>query len=180
MGVPLYGSVAARHDYVVQARGAFDQTVLGVQQLGRFGFPVEIRVVVHAATAGDLLGIADYVYRNFPFAVHVAWMGLEPTGFAIANWEKLWIEPGDYAHELEAAVEYLAMRGMNVSIYNHPLCLLRPPLWRFARKSISDWKNIYLDVCDDCVAKDSCTGFFASGTKRHSTHVTPIRAFSQA
>ena len=48
--VPLYSDVDAEHDFVVQAQGAFDQTVRGLLNLGRGGVPVEIRVVVHHLT----------------------------------------------------------------------------------------------------------------------------------
>jgi len=60
---------------------------------------------------------------------------------------------------------------MNVSIYNHQLCVLRKSLWKFARKSISDWKNIYLDECASCRAKEECGGLFKWATKLHSAHV---------
>ena len=62
----------------------------------------------------------------------------------------------------------LALRGMNVSIYNHQLCLLRRPLWRFARKSISDFKNIYLETCQECAVLEECGGLFKSSEQIHS------------
>src|SRR6266849_4069681 len=36
LGIPLYSDTAPEHDYVVQARGAFDQTVQGLHQLARY------------------------------------------------------------------------------------------------------------------------------------------------
>jgi Radical SAM superfamily len=50
LGIPLYSDNAPEHDYVVQARGAFDQTMQGLYQLARHDQPVEIRVVLHALT----------------------------------------------------------------------------------------------------------------------------------
>jgi hypothetical protein len=88
--------------------------------------------------------------------------------------DKLWIDPYDYQNQLEAAVEFLAIRGMNVSIYNHQLCVLPKSLWKFARKSISDWKNIYLDRCQPCGVKEECGGFFKWATKLHSGHIRAI------
>jgi hypothetical protein len=38
--------------------------------------------------------------RNLTFVDHVALMALENTGFAIANSDKLWIDPLDYRTEL--------------------------------------------------------------------------------
>jgi His-Xaa-Ser system radical SAM maturase HxsC len=171
LGIPLYSDDSTIHDYVVQARGAFDQTVLGLHQLARFGVRVEIRVVLHAITVPRLPQLADYIYRNLTFADHIALMGLENIGYAPRNMDKLWIDPHDYQNQLESAVEFLAIRGMNVSIYNHQLCVLRKPLWKFARKSISDWKNIYLEECESCRVKEECGGFFKWATKQHSAHI---------
>jgi His-Xaa-Ser system radical SAM maturase HxsC len=175
LGIPLYSDSAVVHDYVVQAKSAFDQTVLGLHHLARWQVPIEIRVVLHRATVSRLPQLAEYIYRNFPFVVQVALMGLEPTGYTPRNRDKLWIDPTEYQHELEEAVEILGVRGMNVSIYNSQLCLLRPSLWKFARKSISDWKNIYLAECERCSRREDCGGLFQSAEKLHSPH---IRAFA--
>ena len=174
LGIPVYSDDSTIHDYVVQAQGAFDQTVIGLQQLARFGVRVEIRVVLHAITVPRLPQLAEYIYRNLTFAEHIALMGLENIGYAPRNMDKLWIDPHDYQNQLESAVEFLAIRGMNVSIYNHQLCVLRKSLWKFARKSISDWKNMYLDECQSCGAKEECGGFFKWATKLHSAHIRAI------
>ena len=175
LGIPLYSDSSTSHDYIVQAKDAFDQTVMGLHQLARHNVPVEIRVVLHRLTIPRLPRLAEYVYRNFPFVVHVALMGLEPTGYTPRNKELLWIDPVEYQDKLEEAVEVLATRGMNVSIYNSQLCLLRPSLWKFARKSISDWKKIYLQACQDCNILGRCGGLFQSAEKMHSPHIRAFR-----
>jgi hypothetical protein len=88
--------------------------------------------------------------------------------YAPRNMDELWIDPHDYQDQLESAVEILSTRGMDVSIYNHQLCVLRTSLWKFARKSISDWKNIYLEDCDSCGVREHCGGFFQWARKVHS------------
>lgn len=175
IGIPLYSDLDVEHDWVVQAAGAFDETMIGLQNLGRFGVPVEIRVVIHRQTFRRLPQLAEFIYRNVPFAAHVALMGLEIMGFAVANLDELWIDPVDYQHELVSAVQFLACRGLNVSIYNHQLCVVPRELWSFCRKSISDWKNDYLPKCADCRARDDCGGFFSSALQRRvSRHIAPI------
>lgn len=176
LGIPLYADNAPEHDYVVQARGAFDQTMQGLHQLARVGQPVEIRVVLHALTVPRLTDLAEFIYRNLPFAAHVALMGLEITGFTKPNLKILWVDPYDYQAELQRAVEYLAVRGMNVSLYNHPLCVLPRSLWKFARKSISDYKNIYLDACGPCAVLQQCGGLFKSAEHQHSAHIRSVAA----
>jgi len=63
---------------------------------------------------------------------------------------------------------------MNVSIYNHQLCVLDRQLWPFARQSISDWKNEYIAECDGCAVRHRCGGFFSSGTAMHSAHIRAL------
>jgi His-Xaa-Ser system radical SAM maturase HxsC len=176
LGIPLYSDFAGAHDYVVQARGAFDQTVAGLHQAARNGIRVEIRVVLHKLTIPRLTKLVDYIYRNLTFAEHIALMGLEYTGYTPRNIEELWIDPYDYQDELEEAVEYLAIRNMNVSIYNHQLCVLKPSLWSYARKSISDWKTLYLPECQTCSALPACGGLFQWAVRKHSDHIHTLAA----
>ena len=171
VGVPLYSDLPHRHDFVVQADGAFDQTIRGLMNLARCGIPVEIRVVLHRQTVDRLPQLARFIARNLPFAGHVALMGLEMMGFVRMNLDSLWVDPVDYQARLRVAVGHLLEHGLEVSIYNHQLCVLDRDLWPFARKSISDWKNEYLDECRDCSARDRCGGFFASSPVRRSEHI---------
>ena len=92
-------------------------------------------------------------------------MGLEPMGFGKLNQNILWIDPLDYGSVLEKVVYFLYNRGLNVSLYNIPTCTMPMSLWKFCRKSISDWKNSVIEECDNCPAKDDCAGFFVSAGK---------------
>jgi len=171
LGIPLYSDDSTIHDYVVQAKHAFDQTLIGLHQLARYGLRIEIRVVLHGLTVRRLPQLSEYIYRNLTFVEHIALMGLENIGYAPRNMDTLWVDPNDYQDELESAIEILSTRGMNVSIYNHQLCVLRKSLWKYARKSISDWKNIYLEECEKCSVREQCGGFFQWATKLHSKHI---------
>lgn len=173
-GIPIYAAVDYIHDYVVQARGAFDETVLGILRLKDKGQRVEVRVVLHAITAPRLKQTCEWFARNLPFVDHIALMGLENTGFALANQELLWIDPLDYAGDLAAGVAILRAAGVNVSVYNLPLCLLDRSVWEVAVKSISDWKNAYLPACDACAVRHRCSGFFSTGRPRFSRGIRPI------
>jgi His-Xaa-Ser system radical SAM maturase HxsC len=174
LGVPLYADVHTLHDHIVQAPGAWEETVIGLQHLDRYGVHVEIRVVLHALSVPRLPQLAAFIARNVPFACHVALMGLEMFGLVHRNLGELWIDPADYQPALLAATGILSDAGMNVSIYNHQLCVLDARLRPFARRSISDWKNVYLPVCSGCRAIDACGGFFQSGTKIRSRAIAPL------
>jgi len=175
--VPLYADHADLHDEVVDAPGAFEETLQGLYELGRLGAQVEIRVVLHRMTVDRLPELASFIYRRLPFVSHIALMGLEPMGLAKMNRDRLWIDPVDYVEPLAEAVFHLAHRGLPVSIYNLPLCVLPESLWPFARQSISDWKNMFVPECDGCELTASCSGFFASaGPTWRSRAIHPLKS----
>jgi His-Xaa-Ser system radical SAM maturase HxsC len=173
--VPLYADHAALHDEVVDSPGAFEETLSGLYELACRDAAVEIRVVLHRLTIPRLRHLAVFLFRRMPFVRHIALMGLEPMGFAKGNRERLWIDPVDYVRELEDAMFYLANRGLSVSIYNLPLCILPEGLRPFARQSISEWKNAFAPECGACGLRSRCAGFFASaGPAWRSRAIRPI------
>ena len=174
-GVPVYSDCPEIHDYVVQAHSAWEETLAGLYNLAKLGAKVEIRVVVQRPNVERLGELAYFIFRNLTFAGHVAFMGLEPIGFARANYEKIWIDPVDCMDRLRDAVFFLANRGMNVSLYNYPLCVVPAEIRPFSRRSISDWKNTYLPNCGGCMLRDDCCGFFGSiDSKWVSRAVSPV------
>lgn len=173
--IPLYADTADLHDAIVGVPGAFDQAVRGIYHLAQYGLAVEIRIVLQRPTVARLSQLAEFIYRNFPFAVHIAFMGLENMGAAIRNWDKLWIDPADYTPILERSARALFVRQMAVSIYNHQLCTLPRSLWGLTRQSISDYKTTYLAECQSCDVQKLCGGLFVSSKQRHSRMLHPIR-----
>jgi His-Xaa-Ser system radical SAM maturase HxsC len=174
VGIPLYAPEPGLHDFVVQAAGAFDETVRGLINLAKLGQPAEIRVVVQRHTVPVLADLATFIVRNLPFVAQVALMGLEMTGLARPNAADVWIDPVDYQPQLADAVRILATAGLRTRIYNHQLCVLDRRLWPYAVRSISDWKNRYLDLCDGCAVRDECGGVFATSGPRLSAHLRPL------
>jgi His-Xaa-Ser system radical SAM maturase HxsC len=80
VGIPIYAAVDTVHDYVVQAKGAFDETVLGILKLKDKGQRVEVRLVLHAITAPRIVATCRWLARNLPFVDHVALMGSREYG----------------------------------------------------------------------------------------------------
>lgn len=174
LGIPLYSDNYYVHDYVVQAKEAFNQTVLGIYNLAKHNVRIEIRVVLHKQTIPRLTKLAEFIYKNMPFVEHVAFMGLEYIGYTPYNIDKLWIDPYLYKDELLEAVDYLSVHGVNVSIYNSQLCVMPEYLWQFSRKSISDWKNSFLEECNSCAKLEDCGGLFTWNIKKHSEYIKPF------
>jgi His-Xaa-Ser system radical SAM maturase HxsC len=175
-GIPIYSDIPDIHDYVVQADGAFDETVRGILNLKRSGLKVEIRVVIHKQTYERLPDLARFIARNLTFVDQVVLMGLEMTGFTRANLDALWIDPIEYQGQLAEAVKLLDASRLTVAVYNHQLCITDRSLWKFAKRSISDWKNEYMPECDGCTVRSECAGFFSSAKLRYSSHIRPIFA----
>lgn len=165
-GVPLYTDVPEIHDFVVQRRGAFVETLQGLVNLAMLGQRVELRVVLQRATAPRLEQFAQFISRNLSFVDWVAWMGLEPMGFARPNWDQIWLDPSEYSSDLERAISILERADIPTSIYNLPLCVLPEQLWPFASQSISEWKNSFAKECDSCGARYKCGGLFVSASSK--------------
>lgn len=171
--VSLHSDNDRDHDRIVGVRGSFARTVKGITNLAKLRVPVEIRFVVNRINAGVMSRFADFAYRNFPFAVHVAFMAMEIRGLAEENMDEIWIDPAEFGAKVCLAANRLEMRGIPVSIYNMPLCLLPRAGWDLARRSISGWKNDFLEVCETCLAKEACAGVFTTSS-RQSDFLRPI------
>ena len=176
--VSLYADTDNEHNDIVQAKG-FHKTIQGLYNLALFNQRVEIRVVIHNLNYKRLLRLAEFIYHNFPFVYHIAFMGMETIELAEKNIRQIWIDPRDYMPQLKDAVLYLEQRNMAVSVYNLQLCILPEVLWRYAVRSISSWKNIYLDECKECGLRNDCGGFFSSSRDRHSEYIRPLKKESQ-
>jgi len=175
VGIPIYSADPSIHDYVVQAKGAFDETVRGVLNLKRHRQRVEIRVVIHKQTCDGLPELANFIARNLLFVDQVALMGLEHIGFARANIDTLWVDPIEYKDQLSEAVRILTSYGIHAAVYNHPLCLVNADVQNAYVKSISDWKNEFAKECEPCRRKHECGGFFSSGIRNgYSQSITPF------
>ena len=172
--IPLYADTDTEHNNIIRAKG-FYKTIKGLYNLILFKQRIGIRIVIMKINYLRLPYLSEFIYHNFPFVFHIAFMQMETVGLAKDNIKNLWIDPFDYNEQLEKSVTYLAQRDMNVSIYNAQLCVLPKTLWKYARKSISSWKNIYLNECSLCDYREECGGLFASSLDKHSKYIKPLK-----
>ena len=171
--VSLHSDVDEVHDRIVGVKNSFYKTIKGLHNLARFHEKIEIRVVLSRLNAKHLESIATFIYRNFPFIYHCAFMGMEITGLAAENYGEIWIDPYDYREQLSKAIRVLSRADINVSVYNLPLCLIEKKTWGFARQSISGWKNEYVPKCEDCSVKNICSGVFTTSGLYQSINICP-------
>jgi len=174
--IALYGDNDTEHDSITGVKGSFYKTLEGLYNLALLGQPVGLRTVLHAMTIERLTQYSEFIYRNLTFVVNVAFMGMETTGLASSNLDRLWVDPYEYREQLATAVKHLTRRQVPVSIYNHQLCILPYNLWPLARRSITSWKVTYLPLCEECGVKDSCCGFFST-SERHSAFIRPVTVY---
>lgn len=172
--ISLHSDICDIHDLIVGSKGSFYKTLMGLQNLARYRARIEIRIVINKLNADHLESIANFIYRNFPFIFHCAFMGLEITGAALTNYNTVWIDPVNYKDQLSNAVRTLSRSDINVSIYNIPLCLLNQDMWGFARQSISLWKNEYLPMCSGCRVKADCCGVFVTSGPHNSPNISAL------
>lgn len=173
--IPIFSDISAEHNQIVGAN-TFYKTIQGLYNLALYKQQIGIRIVIHKLTYRRLPQLAEYIYHNFPFVCQVAFMQMETIGYAEDNISKLWIDPADYNELLSKAIEILDMRGLNPYIYNAQLCVLPKHLRKFAVQSISDWKDIYLDICDGCNLRGQCGGFFSANRKYISKKIAPVKS----
>lgn len=159
--VPLYGHADFLHDFVVQAPGAFEQTISGLLNLQHYRQPIQLRIVLIRPVLENLPALCTFIGRNLPFVKEVALMACEPIGFALANRELCEVDLLEWQETLQRAARQLTRHSLPFLFMNAPLCALPRALHPYAHRSISDWKHVYAPACETCQMKSSCSGFFA-------------------
>lgn len=173
VGIPLHSDYYRDHDIIAGAKEAYNETMAGIFKLAAFGAAIELRIVINKLNFMRLPQMADFIQKNLPFVAWTAFMAMEHIGHAVSNERNIWIEPIEYAYQLEEAVLTLAQWRKEVAVYNVPLCLIPESIHPYAQKSISDWKNKYLPECDQCSLKSKCCGLFATSQKPFK-QISPI------
>ncbi len=174
-GIPLHGHTSILHDAATQREGSFHETVSGLINLSFCGAPVELRVIVTKQNGRALRYIADFIRTYLdPRNVFVAFMQLEPIGWAKANYRSVFADPDEIAEELGLACENLQAAKFRFGLYNYPHCHLPSKLRKCSHRSISDWKNYFPQECAGCIKKNECCGFFASAIGTRLTRPRPI------
>ena len=159
-GIPLYSHQAAVHDEIVGKLGAFEKVMAGYYQLAEAGASIELRTVLTARNVLDLPLLAKFIATNLPFVSFWAIMAMEPIGFAKANKKQLFYDHSIFPQPLIAAIENSCSFGVDVRLYNFPLCSIPKQQRGHCTASISDWKRKYVEECTLCEQKKHCTGFF--------------------
>lgn len=161
IAIPIHGSTPTTHDMITQADGSFDQTISGIKKLLKVGIHIEIRLVVSKLNEKDIPNIAHMITEEIPEVDYVSIMAMEMTGSARVNSNKVWIPYKDAALAAEKAALILMEKGIDVKLYNFPLCAVKKEFWTLCEKSISPDKVRFGETCENCKMRKACGGIFA-------------------
>ena len=161
VAIPIHGSTTNIHDMITQSNGSFNQTKIGIKKLLKAGIHVELRIVVNRLNKDDIHNIAQMISDELSEVDYVSIMAMEMTGSARVNQDKVWISYVDAAQVAEDAALVLIENGIDVKLYNFPLCTVKKEYWTLCEKSISPDKVRYAETCENCKMRNACGGVFA-------------------
>lgn len=173
LGVPIHADNAALHDYISQSKGSFDETLRGLDNLYTNGEYIELRIVTSKLNYTNLPSLAKFITKRYPYCQHVCMMGLEMMGNAMINREKVWCNYDTIWPFIREATDILVMNGVDVELYNYPLCIVDHRLQPLYRRSITPSKIEYLPECESCLRKTECGGFFRTTKVMPDIEVKP-------
>lgn len=159
-GIPMYSHNHTEHDKIVCKEGAYNNLLIGINTLLQSGSKIELRTIILKQNYKSLSGLADFISRHIPDIEIWAIMQLERIGFAKMNWDHIFYDSSIDFSFIENALRIAIQNHVRFGLYNFPLCTVSPKWRDFSFKTISDWKNKYLQVCDHCSLKNNCGGFF--------------------
>jgi His-Xaa-Ser system radical SAM maturase HxsC len=166
VAIPIHAASEARHDAITQVSGSYRQTMAGFRNLLALGFPVEIRIVVSKLNIDSIRSIAQMILSEFRRGYAVHYIGLEMTGSAAASGADIWLSYNEAFRTVRPAIDLLVENGIDVALYNFPLCAVSPGYYPICAKSISPEKIEKSNKnCLGCELGEACGGVF-SGSYR--------------
>lgn len=161
IGIPVHGSCADTHDAITRVAGSFRQTIVGIKRLLSLNIRVELRLVVSNLNLHDFDSLTDLIIKELPTVEYVSVMAMEMTGNAFLNRKQVWVPYREAFLSIVDAIRRLINNGIDVKLYNFPLCTVKKEFWTLCEKSISPDKVRYDEKCRNCSYKNACGGVFA-------------------
>ena len=159
---------------ITSSPGSFRQSINALRNLGRTCARIEVRVVGHQL---NLERVAETYRMLCALGVRIDVINLiamEMTGCAARNREKLWVDYDILCEKAEEGMKYALLHGIDVGLYNFPLCQVPKRLWPVVKNSITPSKIRYPNECVDCKERDACGGMFYSTLLLGLCSVKPI------
>jgi His-Xaa-Ser system radical SAM maturase HxsC len=161
VAIPIHGSCESIHDSITRADGSFKQTKQGIKKLLKNHIQVEIRLVISRLNIYDFDKIADLIIEEFKGIEYVSVIAMEMTGNARVNKEQVWISYRQSMEVIASSLKKMIENGVDVKLYNFPICTVQKQFWTLCEKSISESKVRFAESCKNCKYKTACGGVFA-------------------
>ena len=174
IAIPIHHFIPSLHDCITRAPGSFVQTKMGIDHLLAHKVSVELRVVVSKKNCDNLVEIAGFIANYFKSVTVVNFIGLETRGNCAINFDDLFIPFDEVFSLLKPAITTLVEAGIDVGLYNFPLCWIEEGFRGICKKSITPSKIRYNQECDNCILKTACGGFFGTTRALAKPAVRPI------
>lgn len=172
--IPIYSAHSNVHDTITQAQGSLKQAVNGIQHLLELQFPIEIRVVVSKLNLSEITDLARFLTHTLPSISVVNLMATEMCGNAAIHRKDVWIDYQTAFQSCIPGIEMLIANGIDVGLYNFPLCSVPKAYWGLYKKSISEYKIRYAPICETCRMKNLCGGVFQSALSLATQNFKPF------
>lgn len=172
--IPIHAESAALHDTITQSSGSFEQTMRGIEFLSASPAQIEIRIVGHRQNVEHLHALCDTLLRSRLRITVVNFIAMEMNGSAAHNRERLWVDYRAFFEAAKPSIHRLVHAGIDVGLYDFPLCAVERAYWPITKKSITAWKVRYPGVCEACDEKNACGGLFRSTFLLGLFPVSPI------
>lgn len=173
--IPIHASTPELHDSITQTSGSFRQTIKGLKKLSEVGARIEIRIVGHQKNLSDINNIY-HMLANMGVKIEVInLIAMEMMGCAAYNRNALWVDYDQLCRTAERGMQYAMLHGIDVGLYNFPLCMLPEHLWPLAKQSITPSKIRFYDGCHECREYNACGGLFYSTYALNLCHIKPIK-----
>ncbi len=173
--IPVHAGSAALHDAITQSPGSFEQTLRGLEFLSSSPVQIEIRIVGHRKNVEHLDELCDMLLRSGLRINVVNFIAMEMNGSAAHNRDGLWVDYRTFFDAAKPLIHRFVHAGIDVGLYDFPLCAVDRAYWPITKKSITAWKVRYPGVCDMCNEKSACGGLFRSTCLLGLFPVSPIR-----
>ncbi len=167
--VSFCGANNQTHDAVTQARGSFEQTLNGFENLlkyKRVGQIVGVRTVLNRLTYQGIYKTLSLIQKKFAEADRVIVIFHELEAQAIKNIDQIKINYQEVAPFISQTASLL--EGFKeIRFYHFPLCIIDQAFWPFVWKTLPDKEVEFLPSCHGCQLKEHCVGIH----KGYSKHV---------
>ncbi len=188
--IPIHADTGQLHDVISQARGSFDETMVGIGNLHEYGLPVGLKTVINKLNFQRMPQLAELMARKFPESPGISINGLEMKGKALTNKNWVGVRLKDAAPYIEKAIDTAKNLGFKIITFSIPPCVFSEGYRKYAgvkRRSSVLSKTPKVDLlsvnltygtiekCKPCRYYPACTGTWYSYLDVYGTEeISPI------